>query len=191
MSTTTAPDTGLATAFPSPGTWAIDTAHSTVGFVVRHLVAAKARGRFGEFGGDIHVADRPEESSVVVEIAAASIDTGQPDRDAHLRSPDFFDVEQFPTIGFRSTAARVRDEHRFEVDGDLTVRGVTKPVTLTVEYGGVVRDPFGNEKAIFSAETEVNREDFGLTWNQALETGGVLVGKTAKIELEIEATRQA
>lgn len=197
MSTTTAPestspDSGvLAAGLPSPGTWTIDPAHSSVGFVVRHLVAAKARGRFGEFAGDIHVADRPEESSVIVEISAASIDTGQPDRDAHLRSPDFFDVEQHPTIGFRSTAVRVLDAHRFEVDGELTVRGTSKPVTLSLEYGGVVRDPFGNEKAIFSAETVLNREDFGLTWNQALETGGVLVGKHATIELEIEATRQA
>jgi polyisoprenoid-binding protein YceI len=153
-------------------------------------VAAKARGRFGEFAGDIQVSDRPEDSSVAVEIDAASIDTGQPDRDAHLRAPDFFDVEQFPTIRFRSTAVRAAGDQRFDVEGELTVRDVTRPVTLELEVGGVVRDPFGNEKAIFSAETELDREDFGLTYNQALETGGVLIGKKAKIELEIEATKQ-
>jgi polyisoprenoid-binding protein YceI len=196
MTATTSPQIGtpeiatLPTALPSPGTWAIDPAHSHVGFVVRHLVAAKARGRFGEFVGDITVSDRPEDSSVVVEIGAASIDTGQPDRDAHLRGADFFDVEQFPTIRFRSTAVRLVSDQQFTVDGELTVRDVTRPVTLELELGGVVRDPFGNEQAIFSAETELDREDFGLTYNQALETGGVLIGKKATIELEIEATKQ-
>ena len=196
MTAATTPQTGtpeisaLPAGLPSAGTWAIDPAHSHVGFVVRHLVAAKARGRFGEFAGDITVAGRPEDSSVVVEIDAASIDTGQPDRDADLRAADFFDVEQFPTIRFRSTAVRLVSDERFNVDGELTVRDVTRPVTLELEFGGVARDPFGNEKAIFSAETELDREDFGLTYNQALETGGVLIGKKAKIELEIEATKQ-
>jgi polyisoprenoid-binding protein YceI len=196
MTATTSPVIGtpeistLPTGLPSAGTWVIDPAHSHVGFVVRHLVAAKARGRFGEFAGDIQVADRPEDSSVVVEIDAASIDTGQPDRDTHLRASDFFDVEQFPTIRFRSTAVRPVGDRRFDIAGELTVRGVTKPVTLELELGGVVRDPFGNDTAIFSAETELDREEFGLTYNQALETGGVLIGKKAKIELEIEATKQ-
>jgi polyisoprenoid-binding protein YceI len=181
----------LSTDLPDAGTWSIDPAHSSVGFVVRHLVAAKARGRFGEFSGDITIAERPEDSSVVVDIAAASVDTGQPDRDAHLRSPDFFDVEQHPTITFRSTAVRPVGDERYAVDGELTIHGVTRPVTLDLVYGGAVRDPFGNDKVIFSAEAEVNREDFGLTWNQALETGGLLVGKHARIELEIEAARHA
>jgi polyisoprenoid-binding protein YceI len=181
----------LSTDLPEAGTWSIDDAHSSVGFVVRHLVAAKARGRFGEFSGTITIAERPEDSSVEVEIAAASVDTGHPDRDAHLRTPDFFDVEQFPTLTFRSTAVRAAGDERYAVDGDLTIHGVTRPVTLDLVYGGVVRDPFGNDKAIFSAETEVNREDFGLTWNQALETGGVLLGKNVRIELEVEAARQA
>jgi polyisoprenoid-binding protein YceI len=186
--TTTAPQ--IRSTLPAPGVWTIDGSHSSVEFVVRHLMVAKVRGRFAEFSGDIHVGETPEESKVVVAIAPSSISTGDPQRDGHLLSPDFFDVEQYPTITFRSTGVRpVKGEH-YEVDGELTVHGETLPVVLDLEYQGSITDPFGNDKAVFSASTEIDREDWGLTWNQALETGGVLVGKKARIEIEIEATRQ-
>ena len=186
--TTTAPRTSAPT-LPQAGIWKIDTAHSQIEFVVRHLMVSKARGRFDAFDGEIRVGDRPEDSSVSVEIPVASISTGDPGRDGHLLSPDFFDAEQYPTISFRSTAVRPAGE-RYEVDGELTVHGVTRPVTLDTEYFGTTRDPFGNDKVVFSASTEVDREDFGLTWNKSLETGGVLVGKKARIELEVEADLQ-
>ena len=183
MTTTAAPRTQP---LPAAGTWTIDASHSSVEFIVRHLMVAKVRGRFSEFGGTIHVGEAPEASSVEVEISPASITTGDPGRDGHLTSADFFDVERYPTIGFRSTAVRSVGDH-YQVDGDLTVLGVVRPVTLDLEYQGSITDPFGNDKAVFSASTEVDREVWGLTWNQALESGGVLVGKKAKIELEIEA----
>jgi polyisoprenoid-binding protein YceI len=187
--TTTAPRTS-APALPQAGTWVIDTAHSSVEFVVRHLMVSKTRGRFDDFHGELRIGDRPEDSSVSVEIPVASISTGDAGRDGHLTSADFFEVEQYPTITFRSTAVRPVSGERYEVDGELTVHGVTRPVTLDTEYFGTTRDPFGNDKVIFSASTEVDREDFGLTWNKSLETGGVLVGKKARIELEIEADLQ-
>jgi len=176
---------------PASGTWTIDPSHSSVEFVVRHLMVAKVRGRFSEFAGTIHVGDTPEASSVEVSIAPASITTGDPQRDGHLQSADFFDVEQYPAIGFRSTAVRPVKGERYAVDGELTVHGVSKPVTLDLEYQGSITDPFGNDKAVFSASTEIDREDWGLTWNQALESGGVLVGKKAKIEIEVEAVHNA
>jgi polyisoprenoid-binding protein YceI len=176
------------TTLPAPGTWTIDTSHSSVEFVVRHLMVAKVRGRFSEFSGSIHVGDSPETSSVEVSIAPASITTGDAQRDGHLQSADFFQVEDYPTIDFRSTAVRSVKGERYAVDGELTVHGVTKPVTLDLEYQGAITDPFGNDKAVFSASTELDREEWGLTWNQALESGGVLVGKKAKIEIEVEAT---
>jgi polyisoprenoid-binding protein YceI len=175
---------------PTPGRWTIDPAHSSVEFVVRHLMVAKVRGRFAEFSGDLEVGARPEDSSVAVTIQAGSVSTGDTQRDGHLRSDDFFAVEEFPTIGFVSTGVRSLGADRYAVDGELTVRGVTRPVSLAMEYVGTARDPWGNEKAGFSASTELDREDWGLTWNQALETGGVLVGKKARIELEIEAVRE-
>jgi polyisoprenoid-binding protein YceI len=185
--TTTAPQTS--TNLPAPGTWTIDAAHSSVEFVVRHLMVAKVRGRFSEFSGTIHVGDSPETSSVEVSIAPASITTGDAQRDGHLQSADFFQVEDYPSIAFRSTAVRSVGD-RYAVDGELTVHGVTKPVTLDLEYQGSITDPFGNDKAVFSASTELDREAWGLTWNQSLETGGVLVGKKAKIEIEVEATHE-
>jgi polyisoprenoid-binding protein YceI len=186
--TTTAPRT--LTQLPTPGRWQIDPSHSSVEFVVRHLMVAKVRGRFSEFSGDIHIGETPEESKVVVAIAPASISTGDEQRDGHLKSPDFFDVEQYPTITFASSGVRTVGD-RYALDGALTVHGEAKPVTLDLEYQGSITDPFGNDKAVFSASTEIDREDWGLTWNQALETGGVLVGKKARIEIEIEAVHQA
>ncbi len=187
MTTTTSTQTQ---SLPVAGAWTIDASHSSVEFVVRHLMVAKVRGRFSEFGGTIHVGETPDASSVEVEISPASISTGDPGRDGHLTSPDFFDVEQFPTVGFRSTGVREVGDH-YAVDGELTLLGVAKPVTLDLEYQGSITDPFGNDKAVFSASTEIDREDWGLTWNQALESGGVLVGKKAKIEIEIEAVHNA
>lgn len=174
--------------FLEAGTWTLDPAHSQVSFRVRHLMAAKVRGSFGKFAGSIEAGDSLETSSVSVTIEAASIDTGVSDRDAHLRSGDFLDVENFETISFSSSEVR-ETSSGFEVDGELTIRGVTRPVTLEAEFSGVVADPWGNGKAIFSATTKINREDWGLTWNAALETGGVLVGKEVTIEVEAQAVR--
>ena len=175
---------------PAPGTFTLDASHSHVGFVARHLVVSKARGRFGAFDGTITIADEPLESSVEVTVELASIDTSDEQRDAHLRSGDFFDVEQYPTMTFRSTAVRPAGKGRFEVDGDLTIRGITKPLTLDVRLDGVTGDPWGNERIAFSAEAEIDREAWGLTWNVALETGGVLVGRKVKLEIEAQAVRQ-
>jgi len=173
---------------PATGTWTIDPAHTTVGFSVRHLVAAKVRGSFRSFSGTITMGDAPTASSVTVSIDAASIDTGTEDRDNHLRSPDFLDVESHPTLEFSSTEVRAIGAG-FEVDGDLAIRGTSRPVTLEMQYSGVMADPWGNEKAIFSATTRINREDFGLTWNAPLEAGGVLVGKHIDIEIEVQAAK--
>ena len=177
-----------ATGLPAPGTWSIDPAHSTVGFVARHLMVTKVRGRFTELEGSVHVAEQPEQSTVEARIKTASIDTGSPDRDAHLRSPDFFDVEQFPEISFRSTRVSGSGED-WTLEGELTVRNVTRPVSLAVEFEGVSGDPWGGQRAGFTARTEVDREDWGLTWNVALESGGVLVSKKIKLELDVQLVR--
>lgn len=176
---------------PVRGVWEIDKSHSAAAFSVRHLMVAKVRGRFGEFAGSITVGDTPEQSSVEVTIDAASIDTREPQRDAHLRSPDFLDVETYPTLTFRSTGFRKTGKTTFELPGELTIRGVTRPVALEADFEGLTLDPWGNSRAVFSAQTDIDREDFGLTWNQVLETGGVLVGKQIKIQIEIEAVHKA
>jgi polyisoprenoid-binding protein YceI len=174
---------------PAAGTYEIDPAHSVVEFVVRHMGLSKVRGRFNEFSGTIRVAEDPAQSSVEATVQAASIDTRNADRDAHLRSADFLDTDRYPTLEYRSTAVHQQGD-RWLVEGDLTVRGVTRSVPLTVEFEGAANDPWGNSRIGFSAAAEVNREDFGLTWNQALETGGWLVGKQVKIELSAEAVKQ-
>jgi len=172
---------------PVPGTYDIDAAHTSVEFVGRHLMITKVRGRFSEVQGTITIGDDPEDSSVTVEIGAASVSTGNADRDAHLRSEDFFDTERYPTITFASTRVTALPDATWEVIGDLTVHGTTKPVVLQVDFDGATASPFGDERIGFSAATDVSREDFGLTWNVGLETGGVLVGKTARIELSVQA----
>jgi len=172
---------------PAAGRWSVDPHHSTVEFVARHLMVTKVRGRFGDYDATIDIAERPEDSRVDVTINAASITTGDDGRDGHLVSADFLDVEQYPTLTFHSTGVRPTGASTWVVDGDLTVHGVTRPTELAVEFGGVASDPWGNTKAFFSASTEIDREDFGLTWNQPLAGGGVLVGKKVKIELEIQA----
>jgi polyisoprenoid-binding protein YceI len=177
---------------PPVGRWAIDPAHSELQFVARHMMISKVRGRFREHEGWLDVAERPEDSRVDVTIRAASIDTGDAQRDAHLRSPDFLDVERFPDITFRSTSVRPAGaEDRYEVVGDLTIRDVTRPVTLDVEFEGVAVDPWGAPRAGFVASGEINREDFDVTWNQALETGGFLVGKGIRVEVDVEAVLQS
>lgn len=180
--------TQIAPVHPEVGTWAIDPTHTVVGFSVRHLMASKVRGSFKTFSGTIAIGDAPEASSVEVSIDASSIDTGVDDRDAHLRSGDFLDIETFPSLDFKSTGVRANG-NGYHVDGELTIRGVSKPVTLDLDYLGVMTDPWGNDKAMFSAVTEIDREQWGLTWNQALEAGGWLVGKKIAIELEVQAAK--
>jgi polyisoprenoid-binding protein YceI len=177
--------------FPGAATYVLDSSHTTVGFVVRHLMVAKVRGRFTEFEGSITVADNLLDSSAEATIKVASIDTAEATRDGHLRTGDFFDAEQFPNMTFRSTKVERKGETSFKVTGDLGIRGVTRPVVLDVELEGTVQDPWGNTRIVLTASTEIDREDWGMTYNQALETGGVLVGKKVKIEIEAEAVRQA
>lgn len=175
------------TTLPKEGVWGIDPAHSAVTFSARHLMAARVRGQFKSFSGEITVADSPETSRVTVSIDAASIDTGTEDRDNHLRSADFLDVENHPTLEFVSTSVR-KNGGGYEVDGNLTIHGTTQPVTLEMDYLGLMTDPWGNEKALFAAKTKIDRESFGLTWNAPLEAGGWLVGKTVDIEIEVQAS---
>jgi polyisoprenoid-binding protein YceI len=152
-------------------------------------MVTKVRGRFGAVEGTITVADVPENSAVEVSIDAASVDTRNEQRDGHLKSPDFLDVENYPTIGFKSTKLE-RSRDGFKLIGDLTVKDVTRPVTLEVEFDGAAADPWGGQRISFSAKGEINREDFGMTWNQAMEAGGVLVSKKAALELDVQAIRQ-
>lgn len=175
---------------PAAGTYELDPAHKVVGFSARHMMVSKVRGRFDEATATITVAEDPLQSSVVATIQAASITTGQQDRDNHLRSGDFLDVEKYETLEFRSTGVKSYSGNEFVLAGDLTIKDVTRPVELKVEFEGVGRSPYGQDIFGFSASTEIDREDFGLTWNVALETGGVMVGKKIKIEIEGEAVRQ-
>lgn len=173
-------------------TWNIDTTHSGINFSVRHMVFAKVRGRFVTFRGAVNLdPDDLTRSSVTVEIDAASIDTGVADRDNHLRSADFFDVERFAHLRFGSTKVESTGGDGYRVHGELTIKDVTRPVVLDVEYAGRAKDPWGNTRAAFTAKTSVNRADFGLTWNQLLEAGGVLVGERIDIELEVQAVEPA
>ena len=172
--------------------WQIDAAHSAVEFAVKHMMFTTVRGRFKNVKGTIEVDEQnPDRSTVEVEIDAASIDTGVVDRDGHLRSPDFLNVEVHPVLTFRSTGVLEPKGNEFRLVGDLTIRDVTRPVELDVEFEGVAKSPWGQEVIGFSATTEIDREEFGITWNQALETGGVVVGKKVKIEISAEATRQS
>jgi polyisoprenoid-binding protein YceI len=174
------------------GTWNIDPSHSAIAFSVRHMVVSKTRGRFNKWSGQLRFdAANPSASSVEVDIDPASLDTGDTQRDAHLRSADFFDVEQYPTASFRSTKVEVAGEGRYRVTGNLTVHGITQPVLLDVTYEGSGKDPWGGERAGFSATTTIDRKHFGLEWNKALETGGLLVGEKVELNLEIEAVKQA
>lgn len=175
----------MTTQLPPAGTWAIEPSHSTIEAIAKHLRITKVRGRFSSFEGKVEVPEDALQSRISVTIDAASIDTNSEDRDQHLRSEDFLHVEQHPTLQFESTGVE-EVGGGYKVTGDLTMRGVTKPVTLDVTYGGLTEDPWGNTRALFAAETTLNREEWGLTWNQALEAGGVLVSKEIKVEIEAQ-----
>jgi polyisoprenoid-binding protein YceI len=171
-----------------PGTWTIDPAHSEVAFSVRHMMVSKVRGTFRTFDAELVVADDLLSSAVNATVDVASFDTGNADRDAHIRSADFLDLEQYPTMVYRSTGIRP-DGDDFRVDGELTLHGVTRPVPLHLEVGGVTTDPYGNLRLGLSATAEINRRDFGIDITMALEAGGVVVGDKIKVTLDIEATR--
>lgn len=170
----------------TPGTWTVDPAHTEVGFVARHLMVTKVRGTFADVEGTVEVAPDVTKSTVDVTVQMASVDTRSADRDTHLKSADFFDVENYPTMRFVSTSF---DGER--LTGDLTIKDVTKPVTFEVEFNGEQADPWGNTKAGFEAEAEVKRADWGLTWNAAIEGGGVLVSDKIKIVLDVQLLKQA
>ena len=171
--------------------WEIDSSHSSVHFSVRHLVIAKVRGSFTRWSGTVHVPDADfAKASVAVTIDASSIETGVADRNAHLKSADFFDVAQYPELRFVGKRVQPRSGREIEVVGDLTIKGITREVVLRVEQHGQAKDPWGNVRAAFTATTSIDRKDFGLTWNQVLETGGVMVGDRVEIEAEIEAVKQ-
>lgn len=175
---------------PAAGRWEIDPGHAEVAFTGRHFMITKVRGRFVDVRGSVSIADDFELSSVEVTIGMASVASGSEVRDEHLRSAELFDVERFPEATFRSTRVAWRGT-RGTVSGDLTIHGVTRQVELAVSYEGYVRDPSGNDRAIFSASTEVNREDFGVSWNVVLEAGGVLVSRDIQISIDIETVLRA
>ena len=171
--------------------WEIDSSHSSVHFSIRHLVIAKVRGLFGRWTGTVQVPDGDlSKATVTVTIDASSITTGVDQRDTHLRSADFFDVAQYPELRFVGKRVQPRSAAEIDVVGDLTIKGITREVTLHVEQHGQAKDPWGNLRAAFTAKTSIDRKDFGLTWNQVLETGGVMVGDRVDIEAEIEAVKQ-
>lgn len=171
-------------------TWQLDTTHSGVHFSVRHLMVSKVRGSFSKYSVDLAFDPaNPAAGKVDVTIDASSIDTKEEKRDGHLRSPDFFDTEKYPQITFKSTSVEAKDAENLVVHGDLSIHGVTKSVALAVEFAGATKDPWGNTKAGFSAHTTINRKDFGLGWNQALEAGGVLVGEKVEIHIDLELVK--
>ena len=176
----------IATAVPA-GVWNIDTSHTTVNFSVRHMMVSKVRGKFATFGGTIVIAEDPTASTLEASVNMASVDTGDAGRDEHLRTSDFFDIQTHPTMTFKSTSITASGGD-YELTGDLTIRGVTRPVTFELELGGVGVDPWGNTRAGFTATTTINRKDWGLEYNAVLEGGGVLIGEKVTIELEVEAT---
>ena len=183
MSTATVPST-------LTGTYAVDPTHSRIGFVARHAMVTKVRGSFNEFDGSGYFdAENPTSSRIELAIQAASIDTRNADRDGHLKSNDFFDMETYPQITFASTAIEQVDAVNYRVSGDLTIRGITKPVTLDLEYTGSAVDPFGNQRIGLEGKTTVNRKDWGLNWNAALDAGGVLVSEKVTLEFEVSAIR--
>lgn len=170
--------------------WALDAGHSSVDFSVKHMMIANVKGTFKDFDATIE-ADPADLTTANIEfsVETASVDTRNNDRDAHLRSGDFFDVENHPKMTFKSTSITKNDDGEYDVTGDLTIKGTTKPQTFSVTFEGSGKDPWGNEKAGFSVEGSINRSDYGLTWNAALETGGVLVGDKVKISLDVQAAR--
>lgn len=172
------------------GTWVVDPTHTEVGFSVRHLAISKVRGKFEKFDATFTTGENPLDSSVTASAEVASVNTNEPTRDGHLRTGDFFAAEEHPTLTFVSTGVR-EENGDFFVDGDLTMRGVTRPVTFNFEFGGFGEDAYGNYKAGFTATTVVKREDYGLSWNTPLEKGGLLLGSDVTINLEVQAALQA
>ena len=172
---------------PAPGDWVFDPAHTNLMFVARYAMLTKVRGRFNTFDGVIHVADDPEDSGVEITIDASSISTDNEQRDAHLRSGDFLDLENEPDITFRSTKAERVEGTRFRLTGELSIRGVSKEVAFDVDYAGVAVGIDGKTRTAFAASLEIDREDYNVSWNMAIETGGVLVGKHVQLELEVQA----
>ena len=172
------------------GTWTIDPTHSEVGFSIRHLMISKVKGKFERFTATFTTGENPLDSKVEATAEVASINTNEPNRDGHLRTGDFFEAEKYPSIHFVSTAVRANGDD-FLVDGELTIKDVTKPVTFEVEFGGFGSDPYGNYKAGLTAKATIDRTDFGLTYNAALETGGVLIGEKVTITLDLQAAHQA
>jgi polyisoprenoid-binding protein YceI len=171
--------------------WKIDNAHSAINFTVRHMMITNVRGSFERFTGQVNFDENDlDNSSVEVQIEAASINTRDPQRDAHLRSPDFLDAEHYPTVTYVSKRVEVLGPNRGRISGDLTIRDITRPVVLDVEFSGLTRSPFGTTVAGFTAQTRINRKEWGLTWNVALETGGVLVGEDIKIDIELEIVKE-
>ena len=184
----TAPSTELSVPGYQAATWNIDPVHSEVGFSVRHMMVSKVRGRFTKFSGQIVTAEDPLQSSVTAEIDLASINTGQEQRDQHIQSADFFEVETYPTMTYKSTGVRVEDGE-YVLDGDLTLKGVTKNVPLRLELQGFGEDAYGGYRAGFTATGEINRSDFNVSFNAPLQNGGVVVGEKIQLQLEIEAVR--
>ena len=174
--------------YPAVGTYDIDVSHTRLGIAVRHMAVSKVRGEFKEFSGTLELAENPVDSKVSVTIQAGSVETKDENRDNHLRTNDFFDVENHPTWTFTSTAIRPVTATEWHVDGDLTIRGVTQQVTLDATLEGVVKDPYGFHRVGFSATTSIDREDFGVSFNGVLEAGGVIVSKKVDIDIEVEAT---
>jgi polyisoprenoid-binding protein YceI len=173
------------------GDYVLDVVHSQLGFVARHAMVTKVRGRFREFAGSAHLdAAHPERSTASVVIEARSIDTGNADRDAHLRSNDFLDMEHYPQITFDSTAVEQVDDRHYKLTGDLTIKGTTRAVTVDFLFTGVVIDPFGNVRAGFEGSCSLNRKDWGIAWNAPLETGGVLVSDKVNLEIEVSAVKE-
>ncbi len=176
--------------YPAVGTYVLDTMHTTLGFTVRHMAVSKVRGSFDTFEGTLELAEKPEDSKVSVTIQAGSVNTRDENRDNHLRTNDFFDVENHPTWTFVTTSITPESASEWKVQGDLTIRGVTKSVTLDATLEGVVKDPYGNHRVGFSAKTSINREDFGVAFGAVMEAGGLVVAKKVDIEIETEATLQ-
>jgi polyisoprenoid-binding protein YceI len=188
MTTTPAIRTVAGTEYPAPGRWTIDPGHAEVAFVGRHFGLTKVRGRFTGVSGHADIAEDITKSSLTVTIDTATLNSGDSTRDEHLRSEDLFHVEMHPNASFRSTDIAV-DGATGTVTGDLAIKDVTRPVTLDVDYVGHAQDPWGNDRAVFSASTTISREDWGLTWNMLLEAGGVLVSKEIRLEIEVELIR--
>ncbi|MFD9322238.1 YceI family protein [Streptomyces sp. NPDC060053] len=191
-------ETATAVATVSPelaaltGAYTIDPAHSTFGFVARHAMVTNVKGKFNDFTGSLHLdgAD-PSKSTASIDVTMDSIDTGSADRDGHLKSADFFKTDEFPTMTFRSTSTEALGGEDYRITGDLTILGVTKPLSIDLEFNGAAKDPFGNERVGFEGKAEILRSDWGLTWNAALETGGVLVSDKIKLNFDISAIKNA